>query len=1259
MRRFAPLVLALLVAGCASTGPYLASEYRAEPAPALPDGDVAHTVFLTGNTADLETEAVLRALAADARPLGEDATVVLLGDLTPDGIPAEGAPGYDEARTLLQRTAAPFDGFEGTVMVVPGDRDWERGEDGVRRLEDLVEDLFGGDVLTPGDQAGGPREDEPAEGLRLVTIDTGWWLLDREARPTGEAEDQEVRTPGDVARILQQIAIDRRDDRMIVLAHHPLDSRGEHAGYRTFGQGVAGLGLTALAARTFGFSRQDLASSSYRTMRDVLRSSVSSHERLAWAAAHDHSLQTLFEERGPTRQYDLVSGTGGGATAAVGRDDVLHVAPVPGYQRLVYYADGTLWAETVTVDPETGATDVVFRVEIAGANPELADPIDPEDVPVSALPDDLDGTVTLPLDAGFSESSRFSNSGFARAVFGERYRDLWKTPITVPIVDMGTEAGGLEPLKASGGNQTTGLRLQSGDGAPYDFRLLEKGGTGGLPYELREGLAADVLLELRAAAVPYGAIVTAELSEAAGVPTPRPEIVYVPDDPRLGQYRETFGGRLATLELRPDDDVSYTDRFAGFTDVISDESLREELREDQDHRVDQRAFLRARLIDMLVNDWDRHAGQWRWGAFEPEALDPSLTGDEATRGKIYRPVPRDHDWAFYGVGGLIQPPLQLFDRRLQGFRTDYGSLVGLTTNGFDQDRRFLNQLTKADWLAIADTVRGRLSDAAIDRALAVLPDQVGAQIAPEWRRILRARRDQLVDVAASYYDIHAGIVDVLGSDEEELFEITRQPEGAVEVVMRSYKDAEPGVELYRRTFRPDETDEVRVYGLAGDDRFVIDGDEADPISLRVIAGAGDDEVDAPAGHVALYDTPDGFEIERMGPAVEDRRSDAPDVNLYDPTERVLGDQKVRPVVGYQATDGALLGASVLWEVPGFRLRPFGATHLVALNVATATGGVAGRYTGRMQKAIGPLDLDVDALASTPRYARNFYGIGNGSPNVDGELARVDLARVQARAGFGAIIGQGVRAVLGPTARYADPSRDSLLVLPDGGGLAPVSRLADVLFEGQAHAGGFGRLSLTAVDRAVNPMQGVRIDAEGSVQAGLSGAAETYGTLSGEAALYVPVGRTPQLTLALRAGADHRFGEYPFFDAAVLGGPGSLRGYRRERFAGRTAASASAEIRAKLFDLSTYVLPVQVGALGFADAGRVWADEPACEDVASPEICTNPLIAIYIPDPDDGDGLQLGYGGGLWFGLLDRAVLNLTVGASDEATLFTLGLGFAY
>ncbi len=994
MRRFAPFALAALLVGCASTATYVAPDRRADPVPPLPDGEVAHRVFLTGNTGDLDggSDAVLRALGADARAAGPDVTVAILGDVTADGLPAADDPGRAAAEAPVRTLIAALDGIEGAVIVVPGDRDWHQGEDGVKRLEDLLDEAFGDDVLTPGDQSGGPRESEPAEGLRLVALDTAWWLLDTDERPSGEAEDQDVRTPGDVARILQQIVVDRDDSRIVVLAHHPLISRGPYAGYR-------GDPLTGLASRTLGLSPQDLSSPRYRSLRAGLGPIARTHDGLVWAASHDRILQSYRDVVNTLRsQTHLVSGTGGGETARAGADGALYTSSQPGYQRLVYFADGRLWTETVELD-DAGAPRVMFRDEISGANAELVD----TEVPVAVDPADLpplDRVVTRAADEDFV-TDRFKNDGFTRAVFGENYRDVWKTPVGFRTLDLGTEAGGLEPVKRGGGLQTTSLRLQAGDGHEYGLRLLEKSGLAQVPYELRDGLVGDIVLELRAAMNPYGALVAAPLAEAAGVAQPDPEVVFVPDDPRLGRYRETFGNRLAFFEIRPDDDMSDVPGFEGMTDVVSAAKLREEMREDQDHRVDQRAYLRARLFDMVLADWDRHADQWRWAAYEPGELDPSLTGDDATKGKVYRPIARDRDFAFYGVDGLFQPVLQIFDRRLQPIGEKYGNVRGLTTNGFYQDRPFLNELDLDDWRSVARDLQAALTDAAIDRSVRALPDPVYPQLVDYWTTALRARRDKLVEAAEEYYGLNAGTVDVIGSDERELFEAVRLGDGSVEVTVRSLKGGEAGLELYRRTFRPqrDRRDPPvrvrrprRVPGhrrRAARDRGPRDrrgrrrragGDGRRRRRLRH-AGRARDRRDRPEGRGPA------LRRARRQPLRRDRarpgREEAvPDAGL--PRDRRRPDRR----------DGQL------WNVPGFRLRPFAATHPLTVNYATATGGFAGSYSGRMREAITSYDLDVDAFASTPRYARNFYGLGNGSPNVDGELAQVDLARVQGRAGLG-------------------------------------------------------------------------------------------------------------------------------------------------------------------------------------------------------------------------------------------------------------------
>ncbi|MGB3543428.1 BamA/TamA family outer membrane protein, partial [Rubrivirga sp.] len=293
------------------------------------------------------------------------------------------------------------------------------------------------------------------------------------------------------------------------------------------------------------------------------------------------------------------------------------------------------------------------------------------------------------------------------------------------------------------------------------------------------------------------------------------------------------------------------------------------------------------------------------------------------------------------------------------------------------------------------------------------------------------------------------------------------------------------------------------------------------------------------------------------------------------------------------------------------------------------------------EAIGPFDARVGLSGALPRNVRNFYGLGNETAFVDDDVARLNLARVQADLGLEVGLGPGAFVSLGPTIRYADPSRDDTLFT------GPLAVLPDAAYESQAHAGGVGRVVFSTVDTPGNPKQGVRLVLEGAALAGIGGEAAPYGTVGGTLATFVPINLAPQVTLALRAGGSHRIGAFPFFDAAVIGQAASVRGFRRERFAGRSAAFGNAEVRLKLFELPTYLVPFDVGVLGFADAGRVWIGTG--DDVAGIE---NPIVA-------DGDEIHLGYGGGLWFGVLDRAALVLTAQISEEETLASFGVGFHF
>ena len=59
---------------------------------------------------------------------------------------------------------------------------------------------------------------------------------------------------------------------------------------------------------------------------------------------------------------------------------------------------------------------------------------------------------------------QYQRGGLHRTLLGAHYRDLWTAPVTAPVLDLRTFAGGLTPDELGGGQQTRSLDLKGEDG---------------------------------------------------------------------------------------------------------------------------------------------------------------------------------------------------------------------------------------------------------------------------------------------------------------------------------------------------------------------------------------------------------------------------------------------------------------------------------------------------------------------------------------------------------------------------------------------------------------------------------------------------------------------------------------------------------------------------------------------------------------------------------------------------------------------------
>jgi hypothetical protein len=322
---------------------------------------------------------------------------------------------------------------------------------------------------------------------------------------------------------------------------------------------------------------------------------------------------------------------------------------------------------------------------------------------------------------------RYRAGPLRRLLMGDGYRQVWAAPVRVDVLDLGREAGGLVPVRRGGGRQTRGLRLRGADGRVYVFRSVDKDPAGALgPFS--RALMGRVRQDQVGALHPAAALAAAGLQEAAGIPSARPRLAVMPDDPRLGEFRADFRGLLGTIQEYPQDG------FAGAGDVVDTEELWTELGRAPADRVDARAYLAARLMDVYLNDWDRHEGQLRWGRME--------------RGE-WIVIPRDRDYAFSDYRGVLPALARRADPKIVRFDSAYRDLKGLLVKARPLDTRLLCALPPATWDSTVAAMGRALSDSAITASIRRMPPEHVTRSAP-LAATLRARRDHLPDAARRF-----------------------------------------------------------------------------------------------------------------------------------------------------------------------------------------------------------------------------------------------------------------------------------------------------------------------------------------------------------------------------------------------------------------------------------------------------------------------------------------------------------------------------
>ncbi len=1161
-------------------------------------------------------------------PLDEKTIVLYMGDnLYHDGLPDEQAAFYTEARSVLDSQIALISKTKAIGYMIPGNHDWSNGSpDGYATIlrQQAYVDRVGKKnfAFLPKDGCPGPVEVPIGDNAILIVMDSQWWIHQND-KP-GIESDCPYKTKEEVLSEIKDIAANNSKKMIIFACHHPFISNGIHGGYFGLKQHIFPLTdinhklyiplpvigtLYPIVRSVFG-TPQDLHHPNYQNMANDVRNALKDFPNVIYAAGHEHTLQLLKD----SSNYYIVSGSGCKHTRVQSSKRSEFTASALGFATLEISKNKNVRVSyyTFPTDTVTRPPGLAFTKNLMNFSTQLK----PEDSIPATMPIFVTrDSALVPASMQYGEVETFKEK-----FMGVNYRSEWGMPIMLKTFDINKTHGGFKIENLGGGKQTKSVTLVDKKGIEWKLRTIDKDPAQALPENFRSSIAKDFVQDLISASHPYAPLVLPKMEEAAMIPHAVPEFYYVPNDPSFGLYQKLFANKMCMLVKK--------DPTPDNTNTKSTSKVLSSMLEDNDHVVDQKAVLRARLFDILISDWDRHFDQWRWGV--------SDTG----KGKLYYPIPKDRDQALFYSDGLFIKYIGVFYLPfLKGFRKDIPNVKWMGYSARDFDRVFMNSLDAYDWQNSICELQHNITDTVITSAVHDLPPAIYALNGPVIEDKLKSRRDLLMDAGMKYYEFLSEYVNVVGSNEDEYFHISNSDSGLKVDMYNSGKNGDTSFLIYSRIFEPKITKEVRLYGLNGDDIFKIDDGTRSKIKLRIIGGKGADTFKL-RGDISkhIYDLKNGGNYFENGKHIHSHISGRPEVNDFDYKDYEYKNTQRYPYItgGYNSDDGILGGLVYTYRTYGFRKEPYATENRLWGLYSFLGKAYQFKYNGTFIDLYKGLDILANFEFQDP-VLYNFFGLGNET-KYDAQKSETSYYNARFKYTQAEILFRQrffknkLSISVGPSLYHywCDPENNENKILenPENIGLSSKS-----VYDRKTYLGVKASVNINNLNSIIFPTRGVNWTNELLHQRGLGQSAKSFTRFQSDMTVYASLSDPAKVVAVLRFGGGKIFSDsFEYFQAVNLGANNYLRGFRKNRFSGSSSLYNSVELRIKLLDIRSRIIPGTLGAIVFNDIGRVWYKN------------------------ENSNRWHDAYGGGLYYLPFRSVIIAATVGRSAEETVYNFTLG---
>jgi hypothetical protein len=1223
------VVLLILVSACATYNAQYANKQHHETK--YPEKEIAHAFYLIGdggNSPIGTTSEAIKFFKADLDKASKNSTVVFLGDnIYPKGMPKKSDEGRAFAEHQLNVQTQALKGFDGDAIFIPGNHDWySEGLKGLKRQEKYIEDALGKNTFLP--ENGCPIERvNISDDIVLIVIDSEWYLTNWDNHPTIN-DDCEIKTRAIFFDELEGEIKKARGKTTLIALHHPMFTNGSHGGQYSFKSHMSQLPvlgtLKNVIRKTGGVTIVDDQNKRYIEFKNRIVTLSQENDKTIFVSGHDHNLQYLVEDNLP----QIVSGAGSKTSATRNVEGGQFSFGAPGYARLDVFKDGSSFVRFYSNN------EVVFQTQVFSEDKKKIFTTYPSSYPEHKI-------------ASIYTKEETAKSGVFKWLWGDRYRDDFGVEVKAPTVDLDTLFGGLTVIRKGGGHQSKSLRFKDKQGREYVMRALRKNAVQYLQAvafkdqyvtgQFTNTYTEDLLLDVFAGSHPYAPFTIGKLSDAVGIYHTNPVLYYVPKQNALGHFANEFGDELYMIEERTDSGHGDKASFGFSNKLISTDDVLKNLIKDEDCILDEEAYIRARLFDMLIGDWDRHEDQWRWAEFKIEGK------------KVYRPIPRDRDQAFsiFADGAVISVATKLIPalRLMKSYDEELKSPKWFNLEPYPLDMALINESDKTVWDAQVKYIVDNLTDQVIDEAFSDFPPEVNQKSIKEIRRKLIGRRGNLQAISDSYYAHINKYAVIKGTNKDDWFDINRLKNGQTKVTAYRIKKDEKADVFHERIYSTEETKEIWIYGLDDDDKFEVFGDGDKLIKVRLIGGQNRDVYNIANGNrLKIYDqkTKDNEFVTNKG---RKTLTDDYETNIYDYKKLKNSSNQFMPSIGANPDDGFRLGFVNTLTNYGFERNPFSSQHKVSGAYYFAINGFDLAYKGEFAKVLGHMNLGIDAKFTSPNYAINFFGYGNSTPNpeadendgldVDLDYNRVKLETLRF---MPSLIWRGQ---LGGSFIFG-LSYESIEVEETEGRFINDAYIGDNVSFNDDFYGVYAKYKFENSDNKAFPTLGMIFAVQTGYKNNMN-KSKGFAYVIPELGFDYKLVSNGQLVLGTKLKGHFNFGDdFEFYQAANIGANNGLRGFRNERFTGKSAFVQSSDLRLNLHKMKTGLLPIYIGVYGGFDYGKVWVDDD-----------------LLLDPSHNSSNWNTSAGGGVFVNAVDMMTFNLSAFHSNDGLRLAFQLGFGF